>query len=616
MAKTQKQLALACEHLRAGNLARARSLFQRIVRNDPLEPAAWHYLGITLAKSGDLEMAATLVGKAIQLRGPEVAWCLNLGHILRGLGRPREAAACFRQALAARPLDAGISLNLGLALFASSEYAASVLALQHAAELNPADPDTWFHLGNAHYQAGDHIQAAESYERVLRMSHLHAGSIYNLGVIRMAEGKNKEAIHLFERTIELNPESAEAHNNLALLRQSLGQCEEAATGFKAAERIRPWWSVPRYNRARLLAEQDDLSGCCELYETVLRENPEHTKSRVGLGNALVQMGRPREAIEHFRSALEFDSQSAAADFNLSLALLQCGDWQNGWPLFEWRSHKPGLSFRTYGQRRWAGEPLKRDRILVYAEQGFGDSIQFSRYLQLLADRDGRIIFECQPNLVRLMRAMPDVERIIGPREDAGPFDWQVPLLSLAGILGTSPDSVPQDVPYLLADRESADEYTDFLAHALDPGLFRVGLTWAGNPGHENNQRRSIPPSALNLLAGLDGIAWIDLQKDAAGSPGMELSPVVHRCSDFAETAAAILNLDLVISADTAVAHLAGAMGKPVWTLLPYAADWRWMLDRSDTPWYPTMRLFRQPRRGDWQSVISEVRSELVKLVGA
>ena len=246
----------------------------------------------------------------------------------------------------------------------------------------------------------------------------------------------------------------------------------------------------------------------------------------------------------------------------------------------------------------------------------GDTLQFSRYAPLVRERGGRVLIECQPDVARLLTTLDAIEQVIPQGDDLPAFSRQVPLMSLAGVFATTPETVPCEMPYLLADRELVQQWSERVAGLVAPEVFRVGLTWAGSAGHPNDAERSIPAGIFDVLSGIQGVAWFNVQKGRTAVPGLPLLPMAEFCKDLADTAAAILNLDLVISVDTSVAHLAGALERPVWTLLPYAADWRWLRNRSDTPWYPTMRLFRQPQRGDWNSVIGEVRQELEKLVGA
>lgn len=617
MANTKKELALAHQHLCAGNVSRAQKLYRRIVQRDPANAEAWHLLGIAAAKSGDLVAAATLIGQAIQIAGPEPEWCSNLGRVFVGMGRQREAAACFRQAFARSPMNAGLSLELGVSLAASGQSDDAVLAFEHAADLDESNPEAWFQLGFAHYRAGHLDQAARSYERALTINPQHAETHFSLGVIRMINREIDEAIYCFRQTIELNPDHAEAFNNLGLLEQESNHPDNAVEAFRRAIRLRggKYYSA-EYNLARVLAGQERLEPAKDAYESVVAHCPEHVDARLGLSTALIGLGHTESAVAHLRAALELAPDSVPGKLNLSIALLQLGEWTEAWPLYESRLKGRHADPRTFEKPRWNGAPLQGERVLLHAEQGFGDTIQFARYVSFVRSRGGIPVLECQDPLSKLMTTLDGVDEVIVKGEPLPQHDLHAPLMSLAGIFETTPENTPDDVPYLLADVDDVDAWAGRLRKKVDPKQLRVGLVWAGNPQNKYERTRSIPIEMFDSLSKLEGIAWFNIQKNAGALPLLELFPMIEDCSNFADNAAAIMNLDLVISIDTAIAHLAGALGRPVWTLLPYAADWRWLKNRSDTPWYSTMRLFRQTKRGDWDPVIEEVKRELENLVGA
>jgi len=303
-------------------------------------------------------------------------------------------------------------------------------------------------------------------------------------------------------------------------------------------------------------------------------------------------------------------------WNLALALLVQGHFPEGWEEYEWRWKTKGLLSprQLLPQPLWDGRPLAGRAILLHAEQGLGDTIQFIRYLPLVAQRGGRVIVECQPELQRLVQAMtPDIP-VLARGQPLPDFAFQCPLLSLPKALGTTLATIPATVPYLHADAQNVQMWRDRLAgHG---SALKVGLIWAGNPHHKNDRNRSVKLASLAPLAQVPGVQFYSLQKGAAAAqaktppPGMDLIDRTDDLQDFADTAAMIANLDLVIAVDTSVVHLAGALAKPVWTLLPYCPDWRWLLKRQDSPWYPTMRLFRQPEIGDWDSVIQQLAAAL------
>jgi hypothetical protein len=325
------------------------------------------------------------------------------------------------------------------------------------------------------------------------------------------------------------------------------------------------------------------------------------------------LGRPEAALQALERAIALAPDYADAHWNRALTLLLAGDFAQGWPAYEWRWRATGMREPDLAAPRWDGGPLDGQTILLHAEQGLGDSIHFVRYAPLVAARGGRVIVQCPAPLARLLATCAGVARVIPRGEPLPPFELQAPLMSLPGLLNTRLDNIPAEVPYLAPPAGAGAAAQAALAALAALGARRtVGVVWAGNPAHENDRNRSCPARCFAAL-GAPERALVSLQKgagadDIAAIPGaLDLGP---RLEDFAATAAAIARLDLVIAVDTATAHLAGALGRPVWLLLPHAPEWRWQLRRDDSPWYPTMRLFRQERPGDWPGVFERVGEAL------
>ncbi len=383
------------------------------------------------------------------------------------------------------------------------------------------------------------------------------------------------------RRIALEPSYAEAHSNLGNALASNGQFDDAIAAHRQAIALKPNYAEAHSN----------------------------------LGNALAGKGQLDSAIAAHRQAIALNPNLSEAHKNLALALLARNDFQEGWEEYEWRWKCKELPFpRDSAQPQWDGSSLEGRTILLHAEQGFGDAIQFIRYLPMVAQRGGKIIIACQGELQRLFQTMAEGCHIVvvGPSPPA--FDFHCPLLSLPRAFATTLANIPNIVPYLQADAEDARRWQRRLADHCS--IVKVGLVWAGKAAHKNDRNRSMKLARLAPLAQAPGVLFFSLQKGEAAVEGktppasLELIDWTEELKDFADTAALIANLDLVIAVDTAVAHLAGAMGKPVWTLLPFVPDWRWMLERKDSPWYPSMRLFRQPSLGDWDSVVTRVAEAL------
>jgi len=347
------------------------------------------------------------------------------------------------------------------------------------------------------------------------------------------------------------------------------------------------------------------------YRALLGRKPDHIEARTNLGNSLLALGRPEEAIRCYRRTLDDDPDSVEAHWNLGVANLLLGRFEEGWKGHEWRFRQKDARARQFPQPMWDGSPLRGRSILLHSEQGLGDTLQFVRYAPLVKQRGGHVILECQEPLYRLLAGVRGVDRLIARGRPLPRFDCHAPLLSLPGIFRTTLATLPGKVPYIRVAREEVGRWHRTIEARMGArsGL-KVGLTWAGNPGHKNDRNRSLPAHELAALAGLDEVVFFGLQKGSAGGCGLDTIDLLEPASDFLDTAAILLNLYLLISVDTSVAHLAGALGKPVRTLLPFAPDWRWMLGRDDSPWYPSMKLYRQIRRKDWAEVLERVKMGL------
>jgi hypothetical protein len=327
------------------------------------------------------------------------------------------------------------------------------------------------------------------------------------------------------------------------------------------------------------------------------------------------MGRFDDALKSFQKAVEIKHDLAEAHFNMSLTILLSGDLKAGWEKYEWRRKLTEVTGTyIFKKEPWRGEDVSGKRILLYGEQGFGDTLQFIRYAGMLSGRGAEVYVECQPELVSLLSDLAGISCVVGRGAALPEYDYHCPILSLPGFFGTEIETIPAAIPYISVSPVKLSSWRDRLRG--DGSRLKVGLSWAGRPTHKKDHYRSLSLSLMSPLGGVAGVTFYSLQKGEASlqsvSPpsGMKLVDYTSELGDFSDTAGLLGNLDLVISVDTAVVHLAGAMGKRVWTLLPYAPDWRWLLGREDSPWYPTMRLFRQPAPGDWQTVIAQVAASL------
>jgi Flp pilus assembly protein TadD len=484
----------------------------------------------------------------------------------------------------------------------------------------------------------------------------------NLGSMLRDQGRETYAEAALLRAVELRPELVAGWINLALLERERRRPKEAEAYLLKALALNPEQVETLVAWCQFRTAEKDLAGAWGWLRWALARDPEHAEaanmqgillhnegrfleavvafdraellgSRAAVsnrGNTLLDLGRIDQALQAHQLAVERDPSHPGAMYNLSLTQLRLGDWQRGWPAYEarWRFREVHRRPRSFAQPRWCGEPLEGRRVLLHAEQGLGDTIQFCRYATLTAARGGVAILQVQAPVERLMESLPAVRAglvevaLLGAKPPH--FDLECPLLSLPAVFATTVETVPWPGAYLGANRKRAFErqlQTPYVRTTDKPGIrsMRVGLAWAGNPGYKGDRQRSIKLDTLFPLLRTPGINWISLQKGPAAEQLSSIAGSVFvwdgssRDRDLAETAALLATLDLVVTTDTCIAHLAGAMGKPVWILLPHLGDWRWMQQIETTPWYPTARLFRQAEPGEWADVVERAMKDLAGL---
>jgi Tfp pilus assembly protein PilF len=469
----------------------------------------------------------------------------------------------------------------------------------------PTSIDQALQAAVEHHKAGRLQQAEVIYRQILAAQPNHPHALHFLGMIALAFGRFDLATDLIGRAIANGAGGPDVENNHGNALHGCGRWQDAADAFGRAIALKADFAQAWHNLGNALMAAGKTDEGVEAYYQAIKFQPDLPESHNNLANALQQRGQLHQSIAHYRATIAARPDWPMPHHNLAQALLLAGDLVEGFREYEWRKRMEGLSqfYPKFSKPAWDGADLNGARILLYAEQGMGDTIQFIRYAPLIADRGGQVILQCQPELVRLMETVPNVSRVVSkiPAEDD--FDAQCALLSLPTLFGTSLQSVPASIPYLRADAELASRWRQ----RLPSDVVKVGLAWAGRADYVDDRNRSLSLELLAPLLEMKNVTFISLQKRASSpASSFPLLDWSSEFTDFADTAALIDQLDLVISVDTAVAHLAGAMGRPVWTLIPFAPDWRWMLKRDDSPWYPTMRLFRQPKLGDWETPIRQI----------
>ena len=494
-----------------------------------------------------------------------------LGHH-RG-GRLEQAVTCYRRALDVEPELAQVHLNLGAALKALGRYEDAEAHCARAVELRPDYAEAHYNLANVRRARGRLAAAAAAYRRAIAIRPAYPEARNNLGAVLFDMGHVEDAIAEYRHALELDADFVDALNNLGNALQRQGRLDEAETILGRA----------------------------------VADAPDRVELRLNLGSLLQAEGRMEEAMACYDRVVAMRPDWVEGRLKRAMALLGEGRFAAGWRDYEWRWRSAADGARA-NVPRWTGEPLDGRRILLRGEQGFGDTIQFARYVPLAAAKGGSVVVECERSLSRLLSSLDGAEAVSVVGETGPRSAVEAPLMSLPALFGTTLETIPGTVPYLSADAGRADAWTERLAGAAG---FKVGLAWAGNPRHANDHNRSLAAAELAPLLATVGVSFYGLQVgerslDAAAlasGPFRDLSPFIR---DFADTAAIVANLDLVISVDSAVAHLAGALARPVWILLPFDAEWRWLRDRDDSPWYPTARLFRQTAPGDWTGLIGRV----------
>jgi tetratricopeptide (TPR) repeat protein len=604
--------AEALHHHQAGRLHEAERLYRQVLAVDPRHADSLHLLGVAACQMGRHGLAIDLIQQAITLDGTIAYYHSNLGNALAQQGRLEEATACFRKAIALKPDYLEALNNLGKALGDQGRLEEAVACYRRALDLAPNSPAACLSLGKALRDHGGLNEAVACYRRALALKPDFADAHSHLGVALAAEGRPDEAVACFRTALQLSPASPEAHNNLGAALKDMGRPDEAVACHRRALDLKPDYPEAYYNLGIALADQGRLDEAVACYRRALDLKPNYPEAHHNIGVAFNQQARPDAAVACFRSALDLKPDFPEAHNNLGMALLGLGDLAAGFEEHEWRWKTRNMmkDFRTFAQPQWRGEAADGRTLLIHAEQGFGDTLQFCRYAPLAAARGLRVILEVPKPLVRLLRGLPGVDLVLGHGEERPPFDFHCPMLSMPLALRTTLATIPSAESYLHADPAQVAVWRERLDTMGGHGP-RIGLVWAGTAVATADRRRSMAPDRLAPLFDLPGLQFFSLQKDGPAAPAhVPLIDFMAEMRDFADTAALIANLDLVISVDTAVVHLAAALGKPVWVLDRFDPCWRWLLGRRDSPWYPTLRLYRQPKPGDWNSVLAEVVRDL------
>ena len=650
MTELSEALVVAVQDHQAGRIEAAEAAYRQILRIDPRHSEALRLSGLIAHQRGQHQLAVDLVCRAIAIR-PTPLHYLNLGMAYEGLdqferavesyrraleldptsvdalnclgnsyrarGAGEAAVGCYRAAVAARPEHALAHYNLGGLLYERGDLDGALIHCSRAAALDPNEFDAHINLGNVHRARGEFTLAADCYRRALAISPNNGLVLNNLGNVFALQGDEERALDLYRAAAAALPDFALAHYNLAGLLLERGDLAGAHEHSRRAVLLDPSDADSQFRLGCVLDQRNEIAAAMDCYQGAIALKPGHAQAHCNLGLLHLNQGEPLSARAGYDRAIASNPEHAKAHVGRAMVDLMLGDWSRGWNEYEWRWRiknvpppLPGIASPS-----WSGEPLCGARILLVDEQGIGDALQFVRYAPLVADLGGRVLLRVRPGLRRILATVRGVESVSTFDEPLPQFDAHCPLLSLPRAIGTRVETVPGEVPYLSADADRVVEWRRRLgAHG-----FKIGICWQGGT-KKTGLSRSFPPGELRRISSIPGVRLISLQKPDAADPAGPLDsdmPVELPGPDFdagpdafLDTAALIESLDLVITCDTSIAHLAGALARPAWIALQYAADWRWMSGRDTSPWYPTHRLFRQSTSGQWSDVFDSMYQRL------
>ena len=648
-------LAAGIQHHRSGNFGQAQEIYRQLLAANPQDAVVFNLLGALCIDSGQLEEAGVRLAEALRLQPDFAAAHDNLGLLLTAQNRFTEAVVSLRRAAELDPGNAQTQLNLAHALALGGQKAEAIAAFQGVVQLAPdrvdaqaklatllceqgrhaeavphlrqvtrlvpQDAAAQFALATALVQSGDRAEAIAAYQATLRLKPDSAEACVNLANLYFEQKMFDEAVRWSRRAVELRPQFAEAHHNLGCALTKQEKHEEAIEALQTAVRLKPQMSEAYNNLGVALIEGGKLDAALEHYRHTLSLRPADPETWYTLGSVYLKLGDMESALEHYDRAIELRPDYGEAHHSRAGAWLLQGRFSEGFPEYEWRLRLQDYPAVPLQWNPWNGEPLAGRTIVVCPEQGLGDALQFVRYAPLVKELGARVIVVCSAALCPILARTPGVDALIAAGTELFEADFCVRAMSLPHRLKTTLETIPAKIPYVFADPQLVMGWQQRLAQWDG---FKVGIAWQGNPQFPGDRQRSIPLAHYAPLAKIAGVRLVNLQK----GPGLEQlrefckpwsvidwsDEVDTSAGPFMDTAAIMKNLDLVITSDTATAHLAGALGVNVWVALQMVPDWRFMLEREDSPWYPTMRLFRQTVRGDWPGVFERIAGSLERLV--
>lgn len=597
--------------VREGRLEDALAPLREAIRFDPTAAAVHGDLGVALARLGKLSEAEAAFRLAVRLDPVGVTMHVNLATCLHQQGRPQEVDEWARQAIQLNPEVAEAHRLLASSLEMRNRLPEAETGFREALRLDGRLADAHYGLGRVLARTDRHAEAEAACREAVRLNPAAAYAWGGLGAALDRQERHAEAADAHREAAKLEPLSADRHNNLGVALANAERPAEAEAAYREAVRLDPTLFTAWSNLGNALRVQDRLEEAEAGLRTALKLRDDYPEAHNNIGIVLVQAGKLEEGLKHYDEALRLRPDYPEARMNRSLSWLLEGDFARGWPEYEWRLQVRSKPAPPDPAPRWDGADLAGRTLLVAAEQGLGDCIHFLRYAAAAKARGGTIVFDCPPPLAELARTCPGVDAVVPRGEPLPRFDLQIPLLSLPGLFGDPATAPLPRPPYLTVDAARVERWRAEFAGVKE---LRVGIAWQGSTAHKGDRLRSVKLTRFAPLAAIPGVRLFSLQKgygsEQLAEPGAAALGVVDVGSridpDLADAAAVMAHLDLVVIIDTALGHLAGATARPVWVAVPSAPDWRWLRDREDTPWYPTMRLFRQATRGEWDSVFGRM----------
>ena len=649
--QTQARFAQALGLHQQGRLREAKVRYAEVLRANPRNAEALQLLGVIAYQSNLHQEALDLIDQALVIQPDNAYFLSNRGNALKELGRLEDAVASFDKSIRLRPDYADAYCNRGIALHAMQAYEQAMQSHDRAIVLKPDFPAAYYNRGVALQDMGNLEAAVASYDKAVAQNPGFAQAYANRGLVLKQLGQLEAAmlsfeaaikhdpqdaktcyhwalalhemkqldvaIALYDRAIGIQADFAQAHYSRGLALQQMAQLDEALASYDQAIRFKPDYVDAHSNRGTILQHYQQWGAAMASYDQAIALDPTYAKAHNNRGNTLQERHQIDAALASYDQAIALEPDYADAYWNKGIALLLDGDFARGWPLYEWR-HKALESThpqRQFDQPLWLGQgSLQGKTLLLHSEQGLGDTLQFIRYAPLLAAQGARVVVELPRALMVLLADMQGVSQFIEQGQALPAYDYHCPLLSLPLAFGTTLDNIPAPAAYV---RSLPSKRAQWAATLGAKAGLRIGIAWSGSTGHKNDHNRSI--TLAELLQHLPtGPQYISLQKELreVDQATLRANPQLRHfgpdLADFTDTAALCDLMDLVISVDTSVAHLSAALGQTTWVLLPYSPDWRWLLERSDSPWYPSARLYRQDRSMRWAGVLQRLRDDVLK----